>query len=215
MELESRYDPHAHESDIYDRWMSSGAFTPAAEKPGDAEPFVIMIPPPNVTGVLHMGHALNGTLQDITIRFQRMRGRDALWLPGTDHAGIATQAVVEKKLCSSWRGTSPATSVGREALVEKRIFAWKDEYQANKIVVQQQEPGLLLRLVSGTRFTMDAVCSRARCGRPSYRLFRERDLIYRGDAAGELGLRACRPPCPTTRSRWCRRRASSTTCAIR
>ena len=98
MKLDSRYDPHAHEGRIYQAWLDSDAFTPDPEAPEDRERFVIMIPPPNVTGVLHMGHALNGALQDIVIRFQRMRGKDALWLPGTDHAGIATQAVVEKKL---------------------------------------------------------------------------------------------------------------------
>ena len=103
MELPTRYDPHAHEGDVYQAWLDSGAFTPAAEPAG--ERFVIMIPPPNVTGVLHMGHALNNTLQDVVVRFQRMRGKDALWLPGTDHAGIATQAVVEKRLVSE--GTSP------------------------------------------------------------------------------------------------------------
>ena len=94
--LEKTFDPAALQSEIYAAWEKSGAF--AAHPESAARPYTIMMPPPNVTGSLHMGHALTFTLQDILIRFERMRGRDALWQPGTDHAGIATQMVVERQL---------------------------------------------------------------------------------------------------------------------
>src|SRR5436190_1432486 len=94
--LDKTYDPSAIEARLYDIWEAAGDFA-AGQRPG-ARPFTIVIPPPNVTGSLHMGHALDNTLQDILIRFERMRGRDALWQPGTDHAGIATQMVVERQL---------------------------------------------------------------------------------------------------------------------
>src|SRR6187397_2619954 len=94
--LSSRYAPQAVEDRWYRAWADSGSFKPEA-RPG-GKPHVIVIPPPNVTGALHMGHALNNTLQDVMIRFERMRGRDVLWQPGTDHAGIATQMVVERQL---------------------------------------------------------------------------------------------------------------------
>src|SRR5262245_51540370 len=92
--LPPQYHPQDVESGLYQAWMSGGAFEPHAG-PG-REPYVIVIPPPNVTGVLHLGHGLNNTIQDVLIRFERMRGRETLWLPGTDHAGIATQNVVER-----------------------------------------------------------------------------------------------------------------------
>src|SRR5438045_726029 len=91
----TQYDPKLFEAPIYERWESSGAFH--SEISGERKPYTIMIPPPNVTGVLHIGHALNNTLQDILIRFRRMQGFEAMWMPGTDHAGIATQNVVEKQ----------------------------------------------------------------------------------------------------------------------
>src|SRR5690348_14973492 len=92
------YDPKETEQDLYQTWLESGYFTPE-NLPGErTEPFTIMMPPPNVTGTLHVGHALGMTIQDILIRFQRMRGKKALWLPGTDHAAIATQAKVESLL---------------------------------------------------------------------------------------------------------------------
>src|SRR5688572_29489268 len=93
-ELSSRYDPQAIELAIYRRWEEGGYFHADVNNPG--EPFTIVIPPPNVTGFLHIGHALNNTLQDILTRWRRMQGRNALWVPGTDHAGIATQHVVER-----------------------------------------------------------------------------------------------------------------------
>ena len=94
--LEKTYDPKSFETSWYERWMKNGSF--ACNPESDATPYTIMMPPPNVTGSLHIGHALTFTLQDILIRYHRMRGRDALWQPGTDHAGIATQMVVERML---------------------------------------------------------------------------------------------------------------------
>jgi len=173
MELESRYDPHAHESAVYQRWMDAGAFAPSAEKPEGADPFVIMIPPPNVTGVLHMGHALNGTIQDVLVRFHRMRGRDALWLPGTDHAGIATQAVVEKKIFAEEGKTRQ--ELGREAFVE-RIWDWK-EVHGDKILEQYRRLGSSCDW-SRTRFTLEPDMSRA--VREAFVRLWERGLIYRG-----------------------------------
>src|SRR6202166_1975051 len=125
--LDKTFDFKAVETDLYDRWEASGAFSPdgvLAGNPG-AEPFTIVIPPPNVTGALHIGHALNNTLQDILIRFQRMRGKAALWLPGTDHAGIATQMMVEQQLARE--GHIGRRELGREAFVEK-VWEWKGLY---------------------------------------------------------------------------------------
>ncbi|MDR1411245.1 MAG: class I tRNA ligase family protein, partial [Spirochaetaceae bacterium] len=96
VELEKAYDPKGFEDRIYALWKESGAFKPKND--ANAKPYVIVIPPPNVTGVLHLGHGLNISLQDIIIRFHRMKGERVLWVPGTDHAGIATQNVVEKRL---------------------------------------------------------------------------------------------------------------------
>ncbi len=119
--LDKTYEPAAVEGRRYSLWEASGAF---AADPGSAKPpFTIMMPPPNVTGSLHMGHALTFTLQDILIRFERMRGRDALWQPGTDHAGIATEIVVEKRLAEE--GTSKR-ALGREAFLE-RVWRWREE----------------------------------------------------------------------------------------
>jgi valyl-tRNA synthetase len=171
MELDSRYDPHAHEAATYQAWLASGAFTPPAEPRG--KPFVIMIPPPNVTGVLHMGHALNGTLQDIVIRYQRMRGRDALWLPGTDHAGIATQAVVEKKIYAEEKKTRQ--ELGRAAFVQ-RIWDWKEEH-GNKILEQFRALGSSCDWTR-TRFTLEPHMSRA-VREAFVRLF-DKGLVYRG-----------------------------------
>jgi valyl-tRNA synthetase len=171
MELDSRYDPHAHEARIYQAWLASGAFTPPAEP--RAERFVIMIPPPNVTGVLHMGHALNGTLQDIVIRYQRMQGRDALWVPGTDHAGIATQAVVEKKIFAEEKKTRQ--ELGREKFVE-RIWEWK-EVHGNKILEQFRRLGSSCDWTR-TRFTLEPALSRAVV--ESFVRLWEKGLVYRG-----------------------------------
>jgi valyl-tRNA synthetase len=123
MELEKAYDPNTHEQDLYQAWTDSGYFNPD-NLPGErTEPFALMMPPPNVTGVLHLGHALENSLMDIMIRYQRMQGKKALLVPGTDHAAIATQAKVEKMLMAEGM-THPREELGREALVEKiREFA--------------------------------------------------------------------------------------------
>ncbi|MCY0147094.1 valine--tRNA ligase [Hoeflea sp. G2-23] len=154
--LEKTYDAAAVEPKIATRWADANAFAAGAgAKPG-AEPYCIVIPPPNVTGSLHMGHALNNTLQDILVRFQRMRGRDVLWQPGMDHAGIATQMVVERQLAE--RKEPNRHEVGREKFVE-RIWNWKDE--SGGIIFNQ-----LKRLGASCdwpreRFTMDEGLSRA------------------------------------------------------
>ncbi len=171
MNLDSRYDPHAHEEDVYAAWLESGAFTP--RETSDAERYVIMIPPPNVTGALHVGHALNGTIQDIMMRYQRMRGRDALWLPGTDHAGIATQAVVEKKLYAEEGKTRE--EIGRDAFLEK-VWEWKEEH-GNKILEQFRRLGASCDWTR-TRFTLDPQMSRA--VREAFVRLWEKGLIYRG-----------------------------------
>src|SRR6201994_4989970 len=119
--LENSFAPTDAEPRLYKAWEASGAF-----KPRDGgEPFSMVIPPPNVTGSLHIGHALNNTLQDVLIRFQRMRGRAALWLPGTDHAGIATQMMVERQLAE--QGNIGRRELGREAFIEK-VWEWKGRY---------------------------------------------------------------------------------------
>src|SRR6059058_247247 len=113
--LEKTFDPKSVEPRLYAAWEASGGFSPIDDPA--AEPFSIVIPPPNVTGSLHIGHALNNTLQDVLIRFERMRGRDVLWQPGTDHAGIATQMVVERQLMEKQEPSRRA--LGRSAFLEK------------------------------------------------------------------------------------------------
>jgi valyl-tRNA synthetase len=173
MELSSRFEPSAIESDLYDRWEASGAFTPPAEGEGSGRTFTVMIPPPNVTGVLHMGHALNGTIQDVVVRHRRKQGYDTLWVPGTDHAGIATQAVVEKKLFAEESKTRE--DLGREAFLQ-RIWDWKEEH-GNMILRQFRSLGCSCDW-SRTAFTMDEGLSHA--VRKAFVELWERDLIYRG-----------------------------------
>ena len=128
--LDKHFVPNEVEGRIYRKWEESGAFRAGSRPHG--EPFCIMIPPPNVTGRLHIGHALNNTLQDILARFERMRGKDVLWQPGTDHAGIATQAVVERQLMERQQPGSRA--IGREAFI-KRVWEWKAE--SGGIIIDQ------------------------------------------------------------------------------
>ena len=117
--MDKAYNPGDIERRIYERWESSGHFAPRS----DGEPYCIALPPPNVTGTLHMGHAFQHTLMDALTRWHRMRGYSALWQPGTDHAGIATQMVVERQLA----GTGvKRTDLGRETFIEK-VWAWKAE----------------------------------------------------------------------------------------
>ena len=152
--LEKHYQPAGAEQRIYDAWENAGAFR-CGQNP-DAKGFAIVIPPPNVTGSLHMGHALNNTLQDILIRFERMRGRDVLWQPGTDHAGIATQMVVERQLAE--RQQPGRRDMGREAFL-KRVWEWKEE-SGGLITRQLRRLGASCDW-SRERFTMDEGLSRA------------------------------------------------------
>ena len=120
-ELAKTYDPAAVEAETYKTWLDEKRFAGDPAAPG--EPYCIVIPPPNVTGALHMGHALNNTLQDILCRWKRMTGHNVLWMPGTDHAGIATQVVVERQLAAEGKKKD---DLGREAFVA-RVWQWKEE----------------------------------------------------------------------------------------
>ena len=142
--------------------MGSTPSRPATRRPSPS----IMIPPPNVTGVLHMGHALNNTIQDIVIRYRRMLGlNEALWLPGTDHAGIATQAVVEKQAVRRSR-RSTREDLGREAFLEPRSGSLEGRVHGDKILHQLERLGCSCDW-SRTRFTFEPKVCRARCARPS------------------------------------------------
>jgi valyl-tRNA synthetase len=154
--IENRYQPGAVEARIYKAWEDQGAFRAGRPERATAEPYCVVIPPPNVTGSLHMGHALNNTLQDIICRFERMRGKDVLWQPGTDHAGIATQAVVERQLMERQEPSSRA--MGREAFI-KRVWEWKAE-SGGTIISQLKRLGASCDW-SRERFTMDEGLSRA------------------------------------------------------
>jgi valyl-tRNA synthetase len=153
--MDKTFDPAAVEARIAARWDEAEAFKAGREDRKNATPYTIVIPPPNVTGSLHMGHALNNTLQDILCRFERMRGRDVLWQPGTDHAGIATQMVVERRLMER---QIHRRDLGREEFV-KRIWEWKDE-SGGTIVRQLKRLGASCDW-SRERFTMDEGLSRA------------------------------------------------------
>jgi valyl-tRNA synthetase len=153
-ELPKQYDPKEAQQRWLAFWDEHGYFHSRPDP--NREPFTIVIPPPNVTGALHMGHALNNTLQDVLVRWRRTHGRNALWVPGTDHAGIATQAVVERRLKETENKTRH--DVGREELV-RRIWQWKDQYEA-RILGQLCELGCSCDW-SRTRFTLDEGCSRA------------------------------------------------------
>ncbi len=169
--MEATYDPQAVEAHWYERWERSGVFRPEHNPQGD--PFCIVIPPPNVTGSLHMGHALNHTIHDAIIRRRRMQGYAALWLPGTDHAGIATQNVVERELAQE--GLS-RHDIGREAFIEQ-VWEWKRRY-GDRISLQMRALGDSVDW-SRERFTMDDGLSRA--VREVFVRLYEEDLIYRGD----------------------------------
>jgi valyl-tRNA synthetase len=171
-ELSKLYDHKLHEGPITKRWLEADAF--AAVPDLRADRYVIMMPLPNVTGALHMGHAMDNVMQDLLIRWHRMLGANTLWMPGTDHAGIGTQAVVEKRLFELEGKTRH--DIGREGLVA-RIQAWKDEYR-ERIIRQQESMGCSCDW-KRQRFTMDPVCARA-VREAFFRLFRE-GLIYRGN----------------------------------
>src|SRR5688572_25038385 len=152
--LEKTFDPAEIEPRLYKLWEEQGAFQ-AGRRP-DAEAFSIVIPPPNVTGSLHMGHALNNTIQDIIVRFERMRGKDVLWQPGTDHAGIATQMVVERQLME--RQQPDRRDMGRNKFLE-RVWEWKEE-SGGTIIRQLKRLGASCDW-SRERFTMDEGLSKA------------------------------------------------------
>ncbi|MHC5209920.1 MAG: valine--tRNA ligase [Planctomycetota bacterium] len=173
-EMASRYEPGQVEGEIRAAWEKSGANTAGRDEATRARtPYTIMIPPPNVTGVLHMGHALNGTIQDIVIRHRRMTGHDALWLPGTDHAGIATQAVVEKTLYAESKQTRK--DIGREAFLEQ-VWAWRKQH-GDQILEQFKRLGSSCDWTR-TAFTLDPPLSRA--VREAFVRLWEKGLIYRG-----------------------------------
>ena len=170
-ELPKTYDPKVVEDHIYQTWLDNNCFR--AEPDPDKKPFSIVMPPPNVTGQLHMGHALDATLQDILTRFKRMQGYSALWLPGTGHAGIATQIKVEENL----RVEEGLTryDLGREKFLE-RVWDWKNKY-GDRIVKQQMKLGASCDW-SRSRFTMDEGCSKA--VRETFCELYDKGLIYKG-----------------------------------
>ena len=169
-ELNKVYDPKAVESEIYKMWEEGGYFH--AERNERKKPFTIVMPPPNVTGQLHMGHAMDATLQDSIIRFKRMQGYNALWIPGVDHAGIATQIKVEEELRKE--GLT-RYDLGREKFLE-RVWDWKNRF-GNRIVEQQKKLGASCDW-DRARFTMDEGCSKA--VREVFVSLYEKGLIYKG-----------------------------------
>lgn len=170
-ELQKNFDPAQSEEKIYKAWEDNGCFKPSGDK--SKSPYTIVIPPPNVTGQLHMGHALDDTLQDILIRYKRMKGFDTLWVPGTDHAGIATQIKVEENLRKEEGLTRH--DLGREKFLE-RVWDWKNRY-GNRIITQLKKIGCSCDW-SRLRFTMDEGCSDA--VKEVFVNLYNKGLIYRG-----------------------------------
>jgi len=176
VELEKAYDPKSFEDRIYAMWQDKGAFQPNTVPPNGGKskkPFVVVIPPPNVTGVLHMGHGLNNSLQDIVVRYHRMLGEPSLWVPGTDHAGIATQNVVERRLRKEGKSRH---DLGREKFIEE---TWKVKNEHHEVISRQ------LRKIGASvdwtreRFTLDAGLSNA--VREVFVTLYERGLVYKGN----------------------------------
>ena len=167
------YDPTAVETRLYEKWESEGLFKPADHKPEGAKPFCIVMPPPNITGQLHMGHAMDNTMPDILVRYHRMLGDDTLWLPGTDHASIATEVKIIQALAKE--GLTKQ-DLGREGFL-KRAWEWKAEY-GGRIERQLRRLGSSCDW-SRERFTMDEGCSKA-VQEVFVRLYEE-GLIYRGN----------------------------------
>ena len=170
MEINKSYEPQKIEKKWYENSIKNGYFTPKKDK--NKKPYTVLIPPPNVTGILHMGHVLNNTLQDVMIRYKRMTGVPTLWIPGVDHAGIATQNVVEKQLANEGKTRH---DIGREKLVE-RIWDWKEE-KGGRIIEQLKQLGCSCDWTR-ERFTMDKGLSDA-VKEVFIRLY-EKDLIYKG-----------------------------------
>ncbi len=175
-ETPAAYDPAALAAELYPRWLAEDRFTADASRSvragGDRDPFTIVIPPPNVTGVLHMGHGLNNTVQDVLIRWRRMAGDEALWIPGTDHAGIATQNVVEKQLA---REGKTRFDLGRDAFV-KRVESWVA--QTGGTILEQLKAIGASADWGRTAYTLDA--TRSRAVREAFVRLHERGLVYRG-----------------------------------
>ena len=167
-ELGKSFDPHTIEQALYQQWEKAGFFSPA----GDGEPYCIVIPPPNVTGSLHMGHAFQDTIMDALIRHQRMAGTRTLWQAGTDHAGIATQMVVERQLESEGKSRD---DLGRESFIE-RVWQWKHE-SGGTISRQLRRMGASVDWTR-ERFTMDEALSHA--VREVFVQLYDEGLIYRG-----------------------------------
>ncbi|MFH1309616.1 MAG: valine--tRNA ligase [Candidatus Omnitrophota bacterium] len=170
-DLPTRYNPKQKEEEIYNEWLKENLFHASARK--EKKPYCIVIPPPNVTGILHMGHALNNTLQDILIRWKRMQGFETLWMPGTDHAGIATQNVVEREIAKQ---NLKRADLGREKFLEK-VWQWKEEY-GSTIIHQLKKLGCSCDW-DRTRFTMDEGLSNA-VREVFSRLYKD-GLVYKGD----------------------------------
>src|ERR671931_571146 len=168
--LAPQYDPHAVERPLYQRWFDAGVFTARVDSP--KRPYVIVIPPPNVTDILHVGHGLNNVIQDVIIRFERMRGREAEWLPGTDHAGIATQNVVERRLADEGK---TRFDLGREQFVAR---VWAFVRDTGKTILEQLQVIGCSCDWSRTRFTLDPAYSRA--VREVFVRLWDEGLIYRG-----------------------------------
>ena len=170
VELSKAYDPKDFEQRIYQKWLDSGSFEPVE---GSGKAYTVVMPPPNVTGILHMGHALNNSLPDILIRYHRMMGIPTLWVPGTDHAGIATQNVVERQLA---REGLTRDALGREKFLER---TWKVKEEHHRIIKEQ-----LMKIGCSCdwkheRFTLDEGLSNA--VREAFVTLYERGLIYKGE----------------------------------
>ena len=168
--MDKHYDAKAAEAKWYSFWEENGCFH---DEPGEGAPYSVVIPPPNVTGILHMGHALNQTIQDILVRWRRMQGKNTLWLPGTDHAGIATQNVVEKALKKEGKHRQ---DLGREKFLE-RVWQWKEQY-GGTIVHQQRKLGNSTDW-KRERFTFDEGCSKAVV--KVFRQLFDEGLVYKGN----------------------------------
>ncbi len=173
IELPPQYDPKSVEQAIYQRWLAAGAFHAVPDERPAARRFSVVIPPPNVTGALHLGHAINGTIQDVLTRYHRMKGDNTLWMPGIDHAGIATQAVVEKTIFEKEKKNRH--DLGREELV-RRIWEWKEQF-GTRILNQLQSIGVSCDW-ERARFTLDEVCARA-VREAFFKMFKD-GLIFRG-----------------------------------
>jgi valyl-tRNA synthetase len=173
IELPPQYDPKSVEKPIYQKWLDAKVFHAVPDSRPPEKRFSVVIPPPNVTGALHLGHAINGTIQDILTRYHRMKGDNTLWMPGIDHAGIATQAVVEKTIFEKEKKSRH--DLGREELV-RRIWDWKEQF-GTRILNQLQSIGSSCDW-DRTRFTLDDICARA-VREAFFKMFKD-GLIFRG-----------------------------------